>query len=86
MKEEKEDLYGVIDCYKEIREYGREKDEDGKKMKDAQSALKANDSLGKIIGVFEKDNKQKEKQVIEIDLSNKTMKELAQIRKDLLAD
>lgn len=77
VKDETEDTYGVIECYKEIREYGREKDDNWKKMVDAGSALKANDSLWKIAWVFKEDNEQK-RQITVNNLAEFSTEELLQ--------
>lgn len=50
---EKKDLFSVIETYKEIREYWKTLDEKTHRMLDAQSALKANDSLAKIDWIYE---------------------------------
>lgn len=59
-----EDTYEVIENFKKLREYWMEKD--AEKLRDAQTAMKANENLARIWWVYEKDNEQK-KPVLSIE-------------------
>ena len=80
-----EDTYDVIKTFKLLRDYWIELDND--KLKDAQTAMKANENLARIWWVYEKDNEQQKPENYTIlDISNMTEQDKEAYRKKLLSD